>query len=90
VRKEKLWIHIHWRKIVKTYDLKTQTYKLIQQKNLPVRIESDNYSWKVVADKNVFLHEFNSKDKAILFCRELGFQITAYITPKETESLFDL
>lgn len=67
---------------MKPCDIRTNVYKLIREKNLPVKIESQSpYEWSIVHE-DFFINSFNSKEKAIDFCRDFGFIITAFIKYK--------
>ncbi len=60
-------------------------YKLIQQKNLPVYLSSeDGKYWDVFSkDKDILIFNDLKKESAIEFCKELGFDILAFIRIKD-------
>lgn len=82
-----LWMNIHHKteRKVKYFDSKLQEYKYIREKNLPVHIEKDCTGWNIYTDKHFLLHQVDTREKAVKFCRELGFQIMAFVTHKDKQ-----
>jgi|688.fasta_scaffold1321353_2 hypothetical protein len=68
---------------MKSCDILTQIYKKIQQKDLSVYIETDNNAYNVMTkDHHTLIHTFDSKEKAVNFCRSLDLNILAYVKNK--------
>ena len=55
--------------------------KACDLKKLPVYIKNDSNVW-TVKHKDYFINQFYTKDDATSFCRNLGFNIVAYIYNK--------
>jgi len=66
-------------------------YKLIQQKNLPVYLSSEDGKYWDVFSKDNDLLIFNDlqKESAIEFCKELGFNILAFIRIKDKKNYIE-
>lgn len=74
-------------------DTTTLIYKSIQQKHLPVYVETlDNDTWHVTTkDHLLSLHQFKTRKDAVNFCRHLDLKILAFVMHKEldNEIIFD-
>lgn len=69
---------------MKFYDALTLSYKKIQEGNLNVYIETDNSKRFHITtkDHHISIHNFESREKAVEFCRFLGIKIIAFINHK--------
>lgn len=69
-------------------DVLTQIYKKIQQKDLSVYIEtSDDKSYNVMTkDHHTLVHTFNSREKAMWFCRSLDLNVLGFVRHKPIPS----
>lgn len=64
-------------------DILTQIYKKIQQKDLSVYIETENDVYNVMSkDHHTLIHTFDSKEKAIRFCRSLDLNVLGFVRHK--------
>lgn len=64
-------------------DVLTQIYKKIQQKDLSVYIESENNVYNIMTkDHHTLIHTFDSKEKAMWFCRSLDLNVLGYVRHK--------
>jgi hypothetical protein len=73
-------------------DILTQIYKKIQQRDLSVYIESENNLYNVMTkDHHTLIHTFDSKEKAIWFCRSLSLNILGFVRhkPMVIENIFE-
>ncbi len=69
---------------MKFYDALTLSYKKIQEGNLSVYVETDSSKKYHVTsrDHHVSIHTFDSREKAVEFCRFLDIKIIAFINHK--------
>lgn len=69
---------------MKSFDDLTKIYKKIQEGNLSVYIETDKSKRYNVTcrEHHLTIHSFNSRQKAIEFCKYLNLNIIAYVTHK--------
>jgi hypothetical protein len=78
---------------MKHIDTITLIYKSIQEKHLPVYVEtSDNKTWHVTTkDHLLSLHQFHSRQSAVEFCKYLDLKILAFVKHKNLkyEAIFD-
>lgn len=73
-------------------DILTQIYKKIQQRDLSVYIESENNVYNVMTkDHHTLIHTFDSKEKAIWFCRSLELNVLGFVRHKPIvmENIFE-
>jgi len=78
---------------MKILDTTTLIYKSLQEKHLPVYVEtSDNKTWHVTTkDHLLSLHQFSNRQAAVEFCRYLDLKILAFVRHKELnlEGIYD-
>jgi hypothetical protein len=70
----------------------TILYKAVQQKHLPVYVETvDNKIWHVTTkDHLLSLHNFRSRESAVEFCKYLDLKILAFVVHKDLdEGIFE-
>lgn len=69
---------------MKKIDALTKIYKKIQEQNLSVYVETDNSKRYYVTckDHHLVIHNFDTRQQAIDFCKYLGLNIIAYISHK--------
>lgn len=68
---------------MKCFDALTKIFKKLQEKNLSVYIENVEKKYNIVCnDQHVILHSFDTRQKAIDFCRHLNINIIGYIKYK--------
>ena len=74
-------------------DVLTQIYKKIQQKDLSVYIESENANvYNVMTkDHHTLIHTFDSREKAMWFCRSLDLNVLGFVRhkPISTGTIFE-
>lgn len=69
---------------MKFYDNFTKILKKIQEGNLSVYIETDSSKkYNIISgDHHLSIHTFDSREKAVEFCRFLNIKIIAFVNHK--------